>query len=181
MKTIPPSRKPRRPHGLSLIELTIAITVALGIASASMAMLSQQLNLSRMFRDQAFLLEDCPSINNLLSRTLGRIDSYRIYPDLEGAKAGGAAVLNDGTAVLLTFRDSMNRLEFSIIAAEPQPDGRVRLGFYNRVGGNWGNEPDWIISSEASAVEYFVENGVLRVRLTGPNGDQITYSGHTQS
>jgi len=166
---------------MTLVEVTVALMITMVIAGASMGMLSQQLSFTRMVRDQNFLLEDCPNINNLLSRTLGRIDSYRIYPDVNAAKAGGAAVLADGNAMLLTFRDSLNRMSFSIIAAETQPDGRVRLGFYNRVGTTWPNTPDWVISQEAADVAFFVENGVLRVRLTGPNGDQITYSGHTQS
>lgn len=174
---------PGRPgnRGTTLIELTIAIMAALLIAAASLAMLSQQLSFTRMVRDQNFLLEECPMINNLLSRTLGRIDSYRIYTDLASAQAGGASVLADGKSLLLVFRDGMNRLQYSIIAAEEQPDGRVRLGYYSLATTTWPTVPDWVVSEKADDVVFLVENGVLRIRLTGPNGEQITYSGHTQS
>ena len=171
----------RRPRGMTLIEVTIALGVALGLAIASMAMLSQQLSFTRMVQNQTFLLEDCPSINNTLSRMLGRVDSYRIYPDLDGAKAGGAAVLTGGKALLLSYRDSLDRVSRVIVAAEAMANGRVRLGVYLMSGNVWGTTPDWVISTQAAAAEFFVENGVLRVRLTGPNDEQITYSGHTQS
>jgi len=171
----------KRLAGVTLVELTIGIMLALMIASATMATLSQQLNMTRMLRDQAFMLEDCPAINNLLSRMLGRIDSYRIYGSVDNAKGMGNGVMTGGRALLLSFRDSMDRMEFAIVAAETVDDGNVRLGIYNRTGGVWQDEPSWIISHQAQDVEFFVENGVLRVRLTGPNGEQITYSGHTQS
>ena len=176
-----PSQHPKYPRGVTLVEMTIAILIGMALSAASMAMLNQQLNITRMVRDQSFILEECPSINNLFSRTLGRVDSYRIYPDVASAKAGGASVLEDGQAMLLTFRDSLNRLQYAIIGAEAQDGGKVRIGYYNRTGGSWGANPDWIISQEATDVVFFLESGVLRIRLTGPNGEEITYSGHTQS
>jgi hypothetical protein len=166
---------------MTLIELSIAIMIAMTLAVASMAMLSQQLSFTRMVQNQTFLLEDCPSINNTLSRMLGRVDSYRIYPDVDGAKAGGAAVLTGGKALLLSYRDSLERVNRVIVAAEDIDPGQVRLGVYVFNGTSWGTSPDWIISTEAADAEFFVENGVLRVRLTGPNDEEITYSGHTQS
>ena len=90
-------------------------------------------------------------------------------------------MLEGGSSILLTFRDSLNRMQYAIIAAEPLGNGRVRLGYYNRSGTTWGGSPDWILSQAASNIVFFVENGVLRIRFTGPNGDEITYSGHTQS
>ena len=168
-------------RGSTLIELTIGMMVGMALAVASLSMVNQQLSFTRLTRDQAFLLEDCPMINNLLSRTLGRVDSYRIYSDLASAKAGGASLLAGGNALLLVFRDSLSRLQYTIIAGETIA-GRVRLGVYNSADGTaWGNAPDWVISQAAADVDFFIDNGVLRVRLTGPNGDQITYSGHTQS
>ena len=177
----PPHIPRRQPGGMTLIELTVAIMVAMMLAIASMAMLSQQLSFTRMVQSQTFLLEECPAINNTLSRMLGRVDSYRIYPDVEGAKAGGAAVLRDGNAILLSYRDSLERVTRVIVAAENIEAGFVRLGVYLLRDNVWGATPDWVISSEAADAEFFVENGVLRVRLTGPNDEQITYSGHTQS
>lgn len=166
---------------MTLIEMSIAIMIAMTLAGASMGMLSQQLSFTRMVQSQTFLLEECPAINNLLSRMLGRVDSYRIYGDVDAAKAGGAAVLTGGNAIVLIYRDSLNRTSRSIVAAETLGDGTVRLGVYIFNGTAWGANPDWVISTELADAEFFVQNGVLRVRLTGPNNEQITYSGHTQS
>lgn len=171
----------RCPSGITLVEMSVALMIAMVLAVASMGMLSQQLSFTRMVQDQTFILEECPAINNTLSRMLGRVDSYRIYPNLEAAKSGGAAVLSGGNAVLLSYRDSLNRTSLVIVAAENIEPGLVRLGVYVFKGTAWGTDPDWVISSEAADTEFFVENGVLRIRFTGPNNEQITYSGHTQS
>jgi len=40
--------------------------------------------------------------------------------------------------------------------------------------------PDWTISTQAADVVFFVQDGVLRTRITGPNGSQIIHSTTTQ-
>lgn len=177
-----PSPDPgRKPRGSTLIEMSVVMLATLAIASASLALISQQVSFTRMLRNQAFLLEEAPMINNLLSPMLGRVDSYRIYPDVAGAKAGGAGVTTNGNALLLSFRNSINQFEYAILAAEDQGDGTERLGYYYYRSGAWGSQPDWVLSNIVANVTFYIENGVLRVQLTGRTGEQITYSGHTQS
>ena len=36
--------------------------------------------------------------------------------------------------------------------------------------------PAWSISNRIEDAVFYVENGVLRTKLTGPNGEEITYS-----
>ncbi len=90
-------------------------------------------------------------------------------------------MLTGGKSMLLSYRDSLDRVTRLIVAAEEMDSGLVRLGVYLYKSGSWGTSPDWVISTQAADAEFFVENGVLRIRLTGPNDEEITYSGHTQS
>jgi hypothetical protein len=41
-------------------------------------------------------------------------------------------------------------------------------------------EPEWFVSDRVSDVKFSMEEGILRMRLTGPSGEQITYSGTMQ-
>ena len=72
-----------------------------------------------------------------------------------------------------------------------QPDGSVRAGilsFENRGQGNALyyyvvpvsgvlTAPQWAITSQPTDVKFFVESGILRTRLTGPAGEELTFSG----
>ena len=40
--------------------------------------------------------------------------------------------------------------------------------------------PQWFITKKPSNVAFAMEQGVLRMTLTGPAGEQITYSGTMQ-
>ena len=176
-----PGQADRRASGGStLLEMAVTMMAALAIASASMAILSQQISFTRMMRQQSFLLEEAPMIDSLLSPMLGRVDSYRIYSDVAGAKSGGPGVTSGGHAILLAYRSTINTYSYGIISGETQTDGTMTIGYYYNNGG-WGNKPDWVLSTRASGVEFFVQDGVLRVRLSGPAGEQVTFSGHTQS
>jgi hypothetical protein len=40
--------------------------------------------------------------------------------------------------------------------------------------------PQWFVSKRPSNVSFTMDQGVLRMTLTGPAGEQITYSGTMQ-
>ena len=40
--------------------------------------------------------------------------------------------------------------------------------------------PQWAVTKAPSNVAFAMSEGVLRMTLTGPNGEQITYSGTMQ-
>jgi hypothetical protein len=161
--------------------MSVAMLMAIIVAGASLAILSQQVTFTRMVRSQAFLLEDAPTINNLFSRMLGRANDYRVYADVSAAKSGGTSILADGHALLLRFRQPDGSLINAILAAEDAGTGRVRVGFYYTKSNTWKAAPDWVLTSAPTDLTFSIENGVLRALFTGPEGEQITYSGHTQS
>jgi hypothetical protein len=40
--------------------------------------------------------------------------------------------------------------------------------------------PQWAVSNKPAKVEFIMDQGVMRMILTGPAGEQITYSGTMQ-
>ncbi len=123
----------------------------------------------------AFLRDDAPQVNIMLTGILGKADSYRIYGSTADAKAAANAVNTGGTAVRLTFRNPDGSLaegivDFSTLA------GQGQLGYYN-FNGAWAATPDWFISRRATAVTFDDTTRILLVTLTGPFGEQITYAG----
>jgi len=167
--------------GVTLLEMTVAIGIGLLIASAGMGLLSQQYAFTRFLQQHEFLLDEAPQLDNLLSRILSKSDAYRVYTDRGAAVSGNDAVLSGGKALMLAFRDPNNVYRYALIAFEEDEDGK-ELGFYNlTAAGTWSEEPDWALSRRVEDVEFFIENGVLRVRITGPAQESIIYSGHTQS
>ena len=128
----------------------------------------------------AFLRDEAPQVNIMLTGILTEAESYRVYTSTAAAKLGaaGTAVTTGGTAVRLLFKNpdgtfSEGIVDFRTIAGEPQ------LGYYNydQILGAWSATPDWLISQRAQAVTFANDTGILLVTLTGPYGEQITYAG----
>lgn len=165
----------RRQSGMTLVELTIYIAMALALSSALIMMMQSHYTFMRMLSSMTFLRDDAPQMNVMLTGILGKADSYRIYGSTADAKASTNAVNSGGTAVRLRFRNPNGTfgegiVDFSMVAGEGQ------LGFYNFNGG-WGATPDWLISQQPTAVNFDDTSGILLVTLTGPFGEQITYAG----
>jgi hypothetical protein len=165
----------RKQSGMTLVELTVYMAMALALSAALLMMLQSHFTFMRMLSSMAFLRDDAPQMNTMLTGILGQADSYRIYGSAIDAKAATNAVNTGGTAVRLRFRNpngtfSEGIVDFSVIAGEPQ------LGYYN-FNGAWSASPDWLISQQPTAVDFDDTSGILLVTLTGPFGEQITYAG----
>jgi len=167
--------------GFTLLEMTVAILIGLLIASAGMGMLSQQLAFTRFLQQHEFLLDEAPQLESMLGRILSKSDAYRIYIDRSAAVEESQAVTSEGRALMMAFRDPNNVYRYAMISFDETEDG-VELGFYNRSAlGVWPTEPEWVLTRRASDIEFFIENGILRVRVTGPSQESVIYSGHIQS
>ena len=181
MKTflLPPQTK-RSPRGFTLLELTMVMMLAMAIATATMSLMQQQISFLRISKAQNFLVEEAPEVNNAISKLMGHADAFRIHTTFSTALAGSNAVTDDGTILVLGFTNPQTGAkDFGLITFESDGDDNY-LGYYNvdqfgapPIEGN----PDWIISRRVNAANFFVENGVFRMTLTGPSGETITYSG----
>jgi len=176
MKKKPSSRKTK---GFTIIEMTIALAMTLGIASTIVGMLQQQVSFIGLVSRFQFLRDEAPQINTLLTTIINKADSYRIYGNTADARAATGALQANGRALRLRFRNPDGTTSHAIIAFENQ-GGRNRLNFYFRAQNQstWPSNPSWTISSRPSLVDFSNTSGILLITMTGPNGEQITYAGN---
>ena len=169
----------RRHRGMTLIELTLAIMIGMVIAAIMMALFNQQLAFLRIFRIQSFLNQEAPLISMHVSRMIGQADRYRLHDSVADALAGENQRLDNSPVLLMNFRQPDGSMRASMLAFETR-NGRQAL-YYHLVPetGNI-NEPEWFVSDQVTDVRFSIEQGVLRMRLSGNSGEQITYSGTMQ-
>jgi hypothetical protein len=166
----------RRLRGFSLVEVCLGMMLTLGVAATTVGMTSQHIRLMAALNSFTFLRDDAPSINLLLSRILQRADTYRVYPTKSAAFAGSGAVNTGGTALWLRFRNPDGTFAQAVIAFETGGT-RPGLNFYNRTSTGWLATPDWTVSARPASVAFSNDTGILLIRVTGPDSEQITYVG----
>ena len=177
MRTTPQRR--RRRGGYTLMELSLAMAVGILIAGMSLLIFNQQMAFIRIFRAQDFLTREAPLINNYVIRVIGTAESYALYKNMDSMRNGDGAVLDDATVLVLRFKEADGTKRASILSFEDPGTGS---GLYYTVIPDSGvlGAPDWAVSKQPEAVTFAVEQGVLRMRLSGPNGEELVYSGTQQ-
>jgi len=175
------SPKSRKSGGFTLIEMTVALTMTLGIAGMLMGILQQQVSFTRMLAQFHFLREEAPNINTLMTNVINKADSYRIYASTANAKAATNAVLTKGKSLRLRLRNPDGTTSNAIISHELQ-GGVNRLNYYHLPEGEttWPASPSWTISSRPSLVHFANSSGILLITMNGPTGEEITYAGNPQ-
>jgi prepilin-type N-terminal cleavage/methylation domain-containing protein len=175
-----PSRK--KQSGFTLIEMTLALALSLGISATVVAILRQQVSFARITANFQFLCQDAPQVNSLLSRILQKADSYSIYENRADAMSATAAVQTGGRALRLRFRNPDDTETHAVVAFE-SINGISRLNYYHRASGQtaWPTDPSWVISSRPTLVDFANDTGILLITMTGPNGEQIIYGGNPGS
>jgi hypothetical protein len=153
--------------------------LSMSISAMMMGLLQQQVTFHQLMRAQDFLVKEAPLVNNSLTHIMARADAYRIHGSLSEAVADVNALTEGGKVLVVGFQDADGDREFGIISFETYGEESY-LGYYNvdpTVPFTNAGSPDWLISRSVSDADFFVQSGVFRVRLTGPNGETITYSG----
>jgi len=176
----------RQPHnrrdgrrGFTLIELTLVISIGAIIAALLLALFNQQLAFLRIFRAQGFLNEEAPVVSMHVARIIGRADRFRLHASVSDAMENTNARLTDSPVLLMNFRQPDGTMRAGMLAFETR-DGRQAL-YYHLVPEDGAlPQPQWFITDRATDVRFSLEEGVLRMRLTGPAGEQIIYSGTMQ-
>jgi len=179
-------RQSKRQSGYTLVELTVAVLIGMMIAIITLTLFNTQLASFGVLRTQDFMMREAPQVNSILNKLIPKADSLLVYNNASEVKTG-TPVKSGGKAVLLRFRgpginQSTHQLitRYAVVAFE-KPNG-ADLGDLN-VYSNLSNlstsdftSPSWKISTEVKDASFFIENGVLRIRLTGPNDGEIIYS-----
>jgi len=175
MKTNTPKRK----RGFTLVELSIVIMVGMMVGAMVLALFNQQLAFLRVYRAQSFLAEEAPMVSLTVSRIVGKADRFRLHDSVADALAGTNARLTASPVVLLNFLQPDGTMRASIFSFEDRGDGEALYYFVVPELGVL-EEPEWTVTNQADSVQFSMVQGILRTTLTGPAGEQITYSGTMQ-
>jgi len=168
-----------RGRGYTLVELTLAMSVGIIISALVMSLLNQQLSFLKIFRAQSFLVTEAPMLNNYVVKLVGNADSYRLYASIDDLVAGRPQVMADAPVIMLRFKEPNGTFRASVLSFEDPGTG---TGLYYRMVNNAGvlGTPSWALSKRPSNVRFAIENGILRMVVSGSNGEELTYSGAMQ-
>lgn len=180
MKTHLTSKNNSPLSGFTLIEMTVTIIVGLLIATMSLTLFNHQLSVYRIINTQNFLIHEAPQVNNSLNRVVSRANFFRLYPTLQDAESATNPTLVNAQVMALQFNGvGQNPNTFGVIAFEPTNN---TLNYYHleSLAQLSSATPAWRISNQVDDVVFFIDNGVLRTRITGTNGAEIIHSTTTQ-
>lgn len=168
-----------RRRGFTLIELSVAMMMGMAIGSMVLVLFNQQLAFLKIYQAQDFLSEEAPIVSNYVSKLVGKADRFRLHDSLTDAKNGANARLTDSPVVVLNYRQPDGTVRASILSFEDRGTGPA-LYYYVVPAVGVLTAPQWAITTKASDVRFSMDQGVLRMTLTGPANEQITYSGAMQ-
>ena len=172
------SRK-RRPAAYTLVELTVAMVVGLATASLTMMLFNQQVAFLRIYQAQKFLISEAPLINAHLQRMVGQAERFALFTDTTNALAGTNAVASNAPVLLLQFQQPDGTVKSTMLVFETR-SGIPQLNYYLVPASGPLATPQWSVTTKPSNVAFAVEQGILKIRLTGPSGELITFAGDMQ-
>lgn len=174
-----PNQSRRFRRGYTLIELSLAMVTGTMVAVMMLAMVNQQIAFLKIYNAQNFLTTEAPLISNYLARVIGSADGYRLYESVDDLVDGSPPVMTGAPVIMLRFKEPDGTFRASVLAFENPGSGQ---GLYYRMVSRAGvlGAPDWALSKRPSNVDFSIVQGILRVRVVGPNGEEIFYSGNQQ-
>lgn len=166
-------------RAFTLIEMTVVIIIGLMVGSMVMALFNQQLAFLNIFKMQSFLSEEAPIVSRHVQNLVGKSERFRLHDSVADALAGTNPRLTLSPVCVLNFRQADGTMRASILSFEDLGDGPALYYYVVPVSGVMG-PPEWAVTNKPSNVEFFMDQGILRTRFTGPQGEQIIYSGAMQ-
>jgi Prokaryotic N-terminal methylation motif len=162
-------------RGFTLIELSIAMLIGMATGTMVLALFNQQIAFLKVYRAQNFLTDEAPIISMYVSRLIGKADRFRLHDSVADALAGTNPRLTESPVVVLNFREPNGSMRAAILSYE----NRALNYYVVPVSGVLGT-PQWAVTKAPSKVAFSMSEGVLRMTLTGPKKERITYSGTMQ-
>ena len=172
------NRHPMR-RGFTLIELSLAIIMGMLTSSMVLALFNQQLAFLKIYQTQNFLTEEAPMISMQVGRLLGKAERFRLHDTVADALAGTNPRLTASPVLVLNFRQLDGTIRASILAFEDRGAGMALYYYVVPISGVLG-APQWYVTKKPANIAFAMQQGVLRMILTGPAGEQIIYSGTMQ-
>jgi hypothetical protein len=156
--------------------MTVAMMVGLSVGATVLAMLNQQVAFLKIFRAQSVLHEEVPIISNHITKLLSTAERFRLHDSLPDALAGANPRLTDSPVLVLNYRQPDGSLRAGILSFEDRGQGDALYYYIVPVSGVL-SAPQWAVTTEPTDISFSVESGILRTRLTGPAGEEVTFSG----
>lgn len=169
-----------RRRGFTLLELSIAIMLGMAVGSMVIALFNQQLTFLKIYKTQSFLTEESPIISMYVSRLIGKADRFRLHDTVDDALTGANPRLTESPVVVLNFRQPDGTMRATILSFEKRGTKPLALYYYVVPLSGVLGEPQWAVTKSPKKVRFTMEQGVLRMNLTGPADELITYSGTMQ-
>lgn len=179
-------------RGFTLVELSIAIMMGMLTGSMVLALFNQQLAFLKIYKTQNFLIEEAPVISMYVSHLVGKADRFRLHDTVADAVAGVRPRLTASPVLAMYFRqpDGTNLtdgvMRRAILSFENRGAG-LALYYYVVPNTSVLGTPQWYVTKSPTNITFAMgqddvlkDQGVLRMTLTGPAGEQITYSGTMQ-
>lgn len=166
-------------RGFTLVELTMAMLLGMAIGGMVMLLFNQQIAFLRLYQTQSFLTDEAPVISLYVSKLVGKADRFRLHDSVQDALVGRNPRLTSSPVVVLNSRQPDGTVRASILSFENRGSGAALYYYVVPSNGVLG-EPQWYVSKKPTNVQFAMQEGVLRMMLTGPAGEQITYSGVMQ-
>lgn len=161
------------------MELTLATFIGLAVATMLLTIVNQQFAFLRIYGAQSFLSEEAPIISGYVAKVIGQSSRYRLHNNKTEALAGTNMVMTNAPVILLNFQQPDGSVKAAILAFENLGTGAALYYYIVPSSGSLG-APQWAVTRKPTDVRFSIETGVLRMRLSGPAGEQVTYSGNMQ-
>jgi hypothetical protein len=166
-------------RGMTLIELSMAMFLGMTIGAMLLALFNQQLTFLKIFKAQNFLTDEAPVISMYVSRLVGKADRFRLHDSVADALSGARPRLTDSPVIVLNFRQPDGSMRATILSYEDRGTGKALYYYVVPTSGVLG-APQWAVTKSPANVVFSMVQGVMRMALTGKNGEQIIYSGTMQ-
>ncbi len=164
---------------MTLIELSMAMFLGMTIGAMLLALFNQQLTFLKIFKAQNFLTDEAPVISMYVSRLVGKADRFRLHDSVADALSGANPRLTASPVILLNFRQPDGTMRATILSYENRGTGNALYYYVVPISGVLG-APQWAVTKSPANVVFSMVQGVMRMTLTGKNGEEITYSGTMQ-
>lgn len=161
--------------------MTVTLSVGLMVAAMSLTLFNSQIMSYKILGAQNFLVTEAPQINNTLNSIVSRANFFQMYTSLNEATIGQNAVISNGKVLALKFEDPANLSDSSFGVIVFDANNNDLLYYHVTSMAELAiASPQWSITNQVDDATFYVENGVLRIKLTGPNQEEIIYSATTQ-
>ena len=166
----------RLKRGFTLLELTVVILMGMAISAMLMALFNQQLAFLQLFKAQSFLIDEAPIISMQVNRLVSKAERFRLHATVADALSGTNARLTASPVLVMNFRQPDGSMRATILSYE---DNALKYYIVPQAGPIGAAQ--WTLTKKPSNVSFTINNGILQLTLTGPAGEEITYSGTVQS